>query len=288
MVGCAFFLSEPVSGGNSLIYRKITGNSRQFRPCRTLWRPKFAREFRGLRENSLGRLTGKRICPGREVEPRDQGKFTRYRRFMGRLAGIGLPLCGINRRSRALSHAPTGTELKLTGQQARAIGVILDDYSRYIIAWKLCTTMKAADVPDTLELALHASGCVNVQRPRLLLDNGACYVACELAAWLDGQGMEHTRGSPCHPHLQEAEGGARVFCHRLFYGRAQVGNGSPIAVEKSATCLRYMRCRPVPYFAGGRYTDLGLNAPGQNHDRFRPGSGRCSMAPCQTFFRIFA
>jgi transposase InsO family protein len=28
----------------------------------------------------------------------------------------------------------------------------LDDYSRYIIAWKLCTTMKAKDVTDTLQL----------------------------------------------------------------------------------------------------------------------------------------
>jgi len=30
---------------------------------------------------------------------------------------------------------------------------------RYIIAWKLCTTMRADDVTDTLELALVASGC---------------------------------------------------------------------------------------------------------------------------------
>ncbi len=36
---------------------------------------------------------------------------------------------------------------------------ILDDYSRYIIAWKLCTSMKAEDVSETLELALKASGC---------------------------------------------------------------------------------------------------------------------------------
>jgi hypothetical protein len=35
---------------------------------------------------------------------------------------------------------------------------ILDDFSRYIIAWKLCTTMKAEDVTATLELALAASG----------------------------------------------------------------------------------------------------------------------------------
>ena len=94
------------------------------------------------------------------------------------------------------------TYLKVIGWGWFYLSTILDDYSRYIIAWKLCTTMKAGDVTDTLELALHASGCVNVQRPRLLLDNGACYVACELAAWLDGQGMEHTRGSPCHPQTQ--------------------------------------------------------------------------------------
>ena len=31
---------------------------------------------------------------------------------------------------------------------------ILDDYSRYIIAWRLCTTMQAADVTQTLEVAL--------------------------------------------------------------------------------------------------------------------------------------
>jgi transposase InsO family protein len=38
------------------------------------------------------------------------------------------------------------------------LSTILDDFSRYIIAHKLCTTMKADDVTDTLELALTASG----------------------------------------------------------------------------------------------------------------------------------
>jgi hypothetical protein len=96
-------------------------------------------------------------------------------------------------------------ELKVIGWGWFYLSTILDDYSRYIIAWKLCTTMKAGDVTDTLELALQASGCDNarvMQRPRLLSDNGPCYVAGELAEWLDGQGMEHTRGSPCHPQTQ--------------------------------------------------------------------------------------
>jgi putative transposase len=30
------------------------------------------------------------------------------------------------------------------------LSTALDDFSRYIIAWKLCTTMKAQDVTDTL------------------------------------------------------------------------------------------------------------------------------------------
>jgi putative transposase len=34
----------------------------------------------------------------------------------------------------------------------------LDDFSRYIIAWKLCMTMKVGDVTATLDLALRAAG----------------------------------------------------------------------------------------------------------------------------------
>ena len=82
---------------------------------------------------------------------------------------------------------------------------VLDDFSRYIVAWKLCTTMKAEDVTDTLELALQASGLdqINVaHRPRLLSDNGPSYVSAELAAWLDKQDMPHIRGAPYHPMTQ--------------------------------------------------------------------------------------
>ena len=63
------------------------------------------------------------------------------------------------------------------------LSTILDDFSRYIIAWKLCTTMKAQDVTDTLDLALAASGCDQariVHKPRLLSDNGSSYVSSEL------------------------------------------------------------------------------------------------------------
>ena len=97
------------------------------------------------------------------------------------------------------------TYLKVIGWGWFYLSTILDDFSRYIIAWKLCTTMKAADVTDTLEMALEASGCDQatvVHKPRLLSDNGSSYIAGELADWLDERDMQHTRGAPYHPQTQ--------------------------------------------------------------------------------------
>lgn len=97
------------------------------------------------------------------------------------------------------------TYLKVIGWGWFYLSTILDDYSRYIIAWKLCTTMKAQDVTDTLELALEVSGCDQatvVQKPRLLSDNGSSYVAADLADYLEDKGMDHVRGAPHHPQTQ--------------------------------------------------------------------------------------
>ena len=85
------------------------------------------------------------------------------------------------------------------------LSTILDDFSRYIVAWKLCSTMKAGDVTDTLEMALAASGLdqADVQhRPRLLSDNGSSYVAGDLADWMSEHDMKHIRGAPYHPMTQ--------------------------------------------------------------------------------------
>jgi len=97
------------------------------------------------------------------------------------------------------------TYLKVIGWGWFYLSTILDDYSRYIISWKLCRTMKAGDVTDTLELALQASGCDQVHvvhKPRLLSDNGSSYVSGDLAEWLEDKGMSHTRGAPYHPQTQ--------------------------------------------------------------------------------------
>ena len=97
------------------------------------------------------------------------------------------------------------TYLKVLGWGWFYLSTILDDYSRYIISWKLCTNMRSEDVTDTLDLALQASGCDQVHvvhKPRLLSDNGSSYVSEELAEWLQGNGMKHSRGAPYHPQTQ--------------------------------------------------------------------------------------
>ena len=97
------------------------------------------------------------------------------------------------------------TYLKVIGWGWFYLSTILDDFSRYIIASKLCTTMKAEDVTDTLELALAASGIDTarvIHRPRLLSDNGSSYISADLAKWLDDKNMQHVRGAPYHPQTQ--------------------------------------------------------------------------------------
>jgi transposase InsO family protein len=97
------------------------------------------------------------------------------------------------------------TYLKIIGWGWFYLSTILDDYSRYIISWKLCTNMRSEDVTDTLDLALQASGCDQVHvlhKPRLLSDNGSSYVSGDLAEWLRDKGMKHSRGAPYHPQTQ--------------------------------------------------------------------------------------
>jgi transposase InsO family protein len=97
------------------------------------------------------------------------------------------------------------TYFKIIGWGWLYLSTVLDDYSRYIISWKLCGTMRTEDVTDTLELALAASGCDQAHvhhRPRLLSDNGPSYIAAELAQYIEAKNMSHVRGAPFHPQTQ--------------------------------------------------------------------------------------
>ena len=97
------------------------------------------------------------------------------------------------------------TYFKIIGWGWMYLSTVLDDFSRYIISWKLCSTMKTSDVTDTLNMALQSSGCDQanvVHKPRLLSDNGSSYISGELADYIKDNRMSHVRGTPYHPQTQ--------------------------------------------------------------------------------------
>ena len=132
------------------------------------------------------------------------------------------------------------TYLKVIGWGWFYLSTILDDFSRYIIAWKLCTTMKVGDVTETLDLALQAAGLDHakvVHRPRLLSDNGSSYISADLAEWLDKRNMDHVRGAPCHP-------------------RTRARSNAGIKRSRTASCWRTIIC---PATSRPRSTPSSIN-----------------------------
>lgn len=97
------------------------------------------------------------------------------------------------------------TYFRIVGWGWYYLSSVLDDYSRYIISWKLTKTMGADDVKLTLDDAIAATGVTSVKvkhKPRLLSDNGPCYLSSDLKEYLKKQEMKHSRGAPYHPQTQ--------------------------------------------------------------------------------------
>jgi transposase InsO family protein len=97
------------------------------------------------------------------------------------------------------------TYFKITGWGWYYLSTVMDDYSRMILAWALCSSMSAEDVKATMDQAIEFTGIDDAQvidRPRLLSDNGPCYISKSLREYLEANGMEHTRGRPFHPMTQ--------------------------------------------------------------------------------------
>lgn len=97
------------------------------------------------------------------------------------------------------------TYFKIVGWGWYYMGSILDDYSRYIISWKLFTSMSASDVKELLDMGIEKTDIARVSvrhKPRLLSDNGPCYLSGELQKYLESQEITHTRGAPYHPMTQ--------------------------------------------------------------------------------------
>jgi putative transposase len=133
------------------------------------------------------------------------------------------------------------TYFKVIGWGWYYLSTVIDDYSRYILSRRLCTGMGTDEVEASLEAALKVAGLNQKDRPRLLSDNGSCYVSKALKVWLKDHDIDHTRGKPYHPMTQ----GKIERWHRTMKDKLLLENYySPEALEaKIAEFVDYYNTR---------------------------------------------
>jgi transposase InsO family protein len=79
---------------------------------------------------------------------------------------------------------------------------VMDDYSRFILAWKLQRDMSANSLIEVVQKAVDATGMTDVpveDRTKLLSDNGPGYVSRAFRDYLHLVGIGHILAAPFHP-----------------------------------------------------------------------------------------
>jgi len=79
---------------------------------------------------------------------------------------------------------------------------VMDDYSRFILAWKLQKDMSADSLIEVIQGAVDATGMTDVpveDRTNLLSDNGAGFVSRAFRDYLNLVGIRHILAAPFHP-----------------------------------------------------------------------------------------
>ena len=79
---------------------------------------------------------------------------------------------------------------------------VMDDYSRFILAWKLQRDMTANSLIEVVQEAVDSTGMTDVpleDRTKLLSDNGSGYVSRAFRDYLHLVGIRHILAAPFHP-----------------------------------------------------------------------------------------
>jgi len=79
---------------------------------------------------------------------------------------------------------------------------VMDDYSRFILAWELKSDMASSSLIDVVQKAVEATGMTDVpveDRTMLLSDNGPGYISRQFGDYLRLVGIRHILASPYHP-----------------------------------------------------------------------------------------
>jgi putative transposase len=91
---------------------------------------------------------------------------------------------------------------KVVGWGYYYLVTVMDDYSRYILAWRLQKDMAADSLIEVVQEAVDITGMIDVpiiDRTKLLSDNGAGYISRAFRNYLNLVGIRHVLSAPFHP-----------------------------------------------------------------------------------------
>lgn len=110
---------------------------------------------------------------------------------------------------------------------------VMDDYSRFILGWKLQKDMSANSLIEVVQEAVDATGMTDVpveNRTRLLSDNGAGYVSRAFRDYLNLVGIGHILAAPYHP---QTNGKVERYQQSLKREVNQLPNELPSHLERA-------------------------------------------------------
>jgi putative transposase len=131
----------------------------------------------------------------------------------------------------------------------------LDDYSRFILAWRLQTDMTATSLIEVVQEAVEKTGLAEVplrDRTALLSDHGPGYLSRTFAEYLRLVGLRHIVAFPYHPQTN----GKIERYHRTLKGQVN------LLVYDTPTALKRAVASFVDYYNHRRYHEgLGNVTP---------------------------
>lgn len=112
---------------------------------------------------------------------------------------------------------------------------VMDDYSRFILAWKLQKDMSANSLIEVIQEAVDVTGMTEVpveDRTKLLSDNGPGYVSRSFRDYLNLVGIGHILSAPFHP---QTNGKVERYQQSLKREVNQLSYEAPSQLNKAIT-----------------------------------------------------
>lgn len=109
------------------------------------------------------------------------------------------------------------TYFKIPGWGWYYLSTVLDDYSRFIFHWKLCSSVTAGDATKTIGETLIKTNLDKSKMPKLLSDNGSSYIALDFKKYLETCKIKPIHGTNSCSYCSQLVERSRFKCSIPLY-----------------------------------------------------------------------